>query len=61
LSQRNSNPKIVNHFYQNPVFLAKQYKRMIGSGEVKNQANLVLKLGISKVCVPGSQTFKVEW
>ena len=51
LRQKISPSKSVNHFYQNPVWLAKQYKRMIDSGEVKNQTGLALKLGISKARV----------
>jgi len=51
LKAKISNTKSVNHFYQNPVILAKVYKRMINSGEVKSQTDLAQKLGISKVHV----------
>ena len=34
--------------YRNPIFLAKEYKQMIDSGEVRNQAELARKLGISR-------------
>ena len=37
------------HLYRNPIYLAKEYKRMIDSGKVKNQADLALKLGVSRV------------
>ena len=51
LKQKNSHTQSVSHFYQNPVCLAKQYKHLIDSGEVKNQTDLAFKLGISKVRV----------
>ena len=51
LKAKISNTKSVNHFYQNPVILAKVYKRMINSGEVKSQTDLAQKLCISKVHV----------
>ena len=47
----NSHPKSVNNFYKNPVSLAKEYRRLIDSGEAKNQTDLALKLGVSKVHV----------
>ena len=37
--------------YRNPVYLAKEYKQMIGSGEVKNQAELARIKGISRARV----------
>jgi len=37
--------------YQNPVYLAKQCRRLIDLGEAKNQTDLAQKLGISKVRV----------
>jgi len=46
-----SHAKSVNHFYQIPVLLAKKYRRMIDSGEVKDQTDLAKKLSISKVHV----------
>lgn len=39
------------HYYQNPIYVAKEYKRMIESGEAKNQRALAKKLGISRACV----------
>ena len=35
--------------YRNPIYLAKEYKRMIDNGQVKNQSVLARKLGISRV------------
>jgi len=43
--------KSVNHSYQNPICLAKQYRHLIDSGEVKNQTDLAQKLGVSKIRV----------
>ena len=40
--------KIVR-LYRNPIYLAKEYKQMIDNGQVKNQADLARKLGISRV------------
>ena len=37
--------------YRNPIYLAKEYKQMIESGEVKNQAELARIKGISRVRV----------
>ena len=37
--------------YRNPVYLAKEYKQMIDSGEVKNQAELARIKGISRARV----------
>lgn len=37
--------------YRNPVFIAKEYKRMIEIGEIKNQSDLASKLGVSRVRV----------
>jgi len=37
--------------YRNPIYLTKEYKKMIDSGEVKNQAELARKLGISRARV----------
>jgi len=39
------------HIYRNPICLAREYKRMIDSGQVKNQAELARKLGISRARV----------
>ena len=35
--------------YPNPIILAKKYKQMINSGEVKNQSDLAHKLCVSRV------------
>ena len=51
LKPKISHIKSINHFYQNPVCLAKQYRHIIDSGEVKNHSDLALKLGISKLHV----------
>jgi hypothetical protein len=37
------------HIYRNPIYLAREYKRMIDNGQVKNQSGLACKLGISRV------------
>jgi DNA invertase Pin-like site-specific DNA recombinase len=37
--------------YRNPIYLAKEYKRMIDNGQVKNQSELARKLGISRARV----------
>ena len=37
------------HYYRNPICLAKDYKRMIDSEDVKNQSDLARKLGVSRV------------
>jgi len=37
--------------YRNPIYLAKEYKKMINLGEVKNQAELVRTKGISRARV----------
>ena len=37
--------------YRNPIYLAKEYKQMIDSGEVKNQAELARIKGISRARV----------
>ena len=49
LKPNTSHFKSVNHFYQNPIRLTKEYGRLIDTGKVKNQTNLALKLCISKV------------
>ena len=35
--------------YRNPIYLAREYKRMIDNGQVKNQSGLARKIGISRV------------
>ena len=40
--------KIVR-IYRNPIYLARDYKRMIDKGQVKNQSDLARKIGISRV------------
>ena len=37
--------------YRNPIYMAKEYKKMIDSGEVKNQSELVRIKGISRARV----------
>jgi len=37
--------------YRNPIYLAREYKRMIDNGQVKNQADLARKLSISRARV----------
>jgi len=39
----------ISRIYRNPIYLAREYKEMIGTGQVKNQSDLVRKLGISRV------------
>ena len=39
----------IARIYRNPICLAKEYKRMIDNGQVKNQSGLARKLGISRV------------
>ncbi|MCZ2846047.1 MAG: hypothetical protein O2U61_06100, partial [Candidatus Bathyarchaeota archaeon] len=34
--------------YRNPIYLAKEYRKMIDTGKAKNQAELAGKLGISR-------------
>jgi len=40
--------KIVR-IYRNPVYLAREYKRIIDKGQAKNQSDLARKIGISRV------------
>lgn len=44
-------PSLSKKTYRNPVYLAKEYKKMISSGEVKNQAELARIKGISRARV----------
>jgi len=46
--KKSSNPKKT---YRNPIYLAKEYKKMIDSGKVKNQAELARIKGISRARV----------
>jgi len=39
----------IQHLYQNPIYLAREYKQMINNGQVKNQSGLARKLGVSRV------------
>jgi hypothetical protein len=41
--------KQITPLYRNPIYLAKEYRQMIDSGQVKNQSCLARKLGISRV------------
>jgi hypothetical protein len=38
-------------YYQNPIYVAKEYKRINELGEVKNQSDLARKLGVSRARV----------
>ena len=38
-------------YYRNPICIAKEYNKMIKTGEVKNQSVLARKLGVSRVRV----------
>ena len=42
----------LNKVNRNPIYLAREYKQMIDSGQVKNQAELLGRKGISKARVP---------
>jgi len=44
-------PSAPKKTYRNPIYLAKEYKEMIASGEVKNQAELARIKGISRARV----------
>jgi hypothetical protein len=46
--QRPSTPKKI---YRNPIYLAREYKKMIDLGEAKNQAGLARIKGISRARV----------
>ena len=37
--------------YRNPIFRAKEYARMIESGQAKNESDLARKIGVSRVRV----------
>jgi len=39
----------IAQIYRNPIYFAREYKRMIDNGQVKNQSELAQKLGISRV------------
>ena len=39
----------IKHVYRNPIYLAREYKKMIDKGQVKNQSDLARKLAISRV------------
>ena len=41
-------PSTTKKTYRNPIYLAKEYRQMINSGEVKNQAELAKIKGISR-------------
>jgi len=40
---------LITRIYRNPIYLAREYKRMIDNVQVKNQSELARKLGISRV------------
>ena len=44
-------PSTTKKTYRNPIYLAKKYRKMIDSGEVKNQAELARIKGISRARV----------
>jgi len=46
--KKSTNPKKT---YRNPIYLAREYKKMIDIGEVKNQAELSRIKGISRARV----------
>lgn len=50
-SQESIKPEKVKTTYRNPIYLAREYKEMIESGEVKNQAELARLKGISRARV----------
>jgi len=39
----------IARIYRNPIYLAREYKRIIDNDQVKNQSGLACKLGISRV------------
>ena len=41
----------IMRIYRNPIYLAREYEKMIDNGQVKNQSGLTRKLGISRVRV----------
>jgi len=44
-------PSTTKKTYRNPIYLAKEYRKMLDSGEVKNQAELARIKGISRARV----------
>ena len=42
---------LITPTYRNPISLAREYKQMIDNGQVKNQADLARKIGISRARV----------
>jgi len=44
-------PPIIKKTYRNPIYLAKEFKELIDSGEVKNQAELARLKSISRARV----------
>ena len=44
-------PSSPNKTYRNPIYLAREYKKMLNSGEIKNQAELARIKGISRARV----------
>ena len=41
----------IARIYRKPIFLAREYKQIIGNRQVKNQSGLARKLGVSRVRV----------
>ena len=48
-SHKTTNTNQIKRLYRNPIYLAREYKRMIDNSQVKNQSGLARKLGISRV------------
>ena len=44
-------PSTPKKTYRNPIYLAREYRELIDSGKVKNQAELARKIGISRARV----------
>ena len=51
----------IKHVYRNPIYLARDYKRMIDNGHVKNQSSLARKLGISRVRIHQILSLLLLW
>jgi len=41
----------INPNYRNPIYVAKEYARLIETGEARNESDLARKMGISRVRV----------
>ncbi|OQA46429.1 MAG: hypothetical protein BWY46_02009 [Firmicutes bacterium ADurb.Bin300] len=50
--ETNATPKLKpQRNYRNPIYLAKQYKLMIESGQARNESDLARQIGVSRVTV----------